>query len=119
VIQTVSPIDSESGFKYELNTILCKYGTGFIERLLALWPEKDKMDKVLEHFTVLHTLRDANTHEILLVLAMVFAVSESSNQGSTYHIYKENIYHTIPHLPVLQTLDKYLKAQTLKYESYV
>ena len=55
VIQTIGPIDSVSGgFKYEINTQLCGYGTGFIERLLQLWPDKAKMNKVLEHFTVLH-----------------------------------------------------------------
>ena len=55
VIQTIGPVDSVSGgFKYEINTQLCGYGTGFIERLLQLWPDKAKMNKVLEHFTVLH-----------------------------------------------------------------
>lgn len=112
----VRPIEpSTTSYKFEVNTPLCRYGTGFIERLLDLRPERAKMDKVLEHFTVLHvslpfsdifgprpilimifvdvefkTLRDANTNEILLVLALVFAVSDGSNdQGSTYHIYKE------------------------------
>jgi len=88
--EMVRPIEpSTTSYKFEVNTPLCRYGTGFIERLLDLRPERAKMDKVLEHFTVLHTLRDANTNEILLVLALVFAVSDGSNdQGSTYHIYK-------------------------------
>lgn len=89
--ETIGPIDSVSGgFKYEINTQLCGYGTGFIERLLQLWPDKAKMNKVLEHFTVLHVLRDAQSQETLLVMALVFAVSDGAgpDQRSTYNIYK-------------------------------
>ena len=51
----VRPIEpSTTSYKFEVNTPLCRYGTGFIERLLDLRPERAKMDKVLEHFTVLH-----------------------------------------------------------------
>jgi len=53
--ETITPIDSiGNSYKYEINTQLCGYGTGFIEKLLQLWPDKTNMNKVLENFTVLH-----------------------------------------------------------------
>lgn len=72
---------------YQVNSDLCDYGKGFIERLLSLSPDKMKMDLVLENFTVLYKVKDHKTNETLLVLALVFEVSKNT-QGSTYNIYK-------------------------------
>lgn len=72
---------------YRMNSDLCDYGKGFIERLLSLSPDKSKMDLVLENFTVLYKVKDQKSNETLLVLALVFEVSKNP-QGSTYNIYK-------------------------------
>jgi transcriptional enhancer factor len=87
-IQNASPhIGSQNRAVYRMNSDLCDYGKGFIEKLLLLSPDKTKMDLVLENFNVLYKVTDEKTQETLLVLALVFEVSKNS-QGSTYNIYK-------------------------------
>jgi len=72
---------------YRMNSSLCDYGKGFIEKLLLLSPDKAKMDLVLENFNVLYKVKDELTGELLLVLALVFEVSKNAS-GSSYNIYK-------------------------------
>ncbi|CAG5110996.1 Oidioi.mRNA.OKI2018_I69.chr2.g5337.t1.cds [Oikopleura dioica] len=74
---------------FELNWEFCEYGKGFIERLLQLSPNKDKMNVVLQHFAMLTYVNDSTTGEILIVLAQMFEVSRDEGHG-------QNVYHLIP-----------------------
>lgn len=79
----------ENGRTYfELNWEFCEYGKGFIERLLLLSPNKDKMNVVLQHFAMLTYVKDSTTGEILIVLAQMFEVSRTEGHG-------QNVYHLI------------------------
>lgn len=67
---------------------MCEFMIQFIKKLRQL-PGPAQMNSVLENFTVLQTIRNESTSEILLCLAYVFEIaSPGLNQGPRYHVYK-------------------------------
>ena len=50
-----------------MNSSLCDYGKGFIEKLLLLSPDKAKMDLVLENFNVLYVSVSKISHYAIRV----------------------------------------------------
>nr|AHJ60962.1 SD2 [Schmidtea mediterranea] len=86
-IEEQSPIleNGISIYRFE-NVPMCDYMRKFIIKLSSL-KEHSLMNSVLENFTILQTVTNAFTGEILLCIAFAMEVS-ISDQGSQYHIYK-------------------------------
>ncbi|KAF7492177.1 Transcriptional enhancer factor TEF-1 [Sarcoptes scabiei] len=73
-------------FVYRINrSQMCEYMINFIHKLKHL-PEKYMMNSVLENFTILQVITNADTQETLLCIAYVFEVSETA--GTQHHIYR-------------------------------
>ncbi|KAH7643534.1 TEA domain transcription factor 1 homolog scalloped [Dermatophagoides farinae] len=73
-------------YVYRINrSQMCEYMINFIHKLKHL-PEKYMMNSVLENFTILQVITNADTQETLLCIAYVFEVSETA--GTQHHIYR-------------------------------
>ena len=69
-----------------MNSDLCDYGIGFIQRLLSLSPDKNKMDLVLENFTVLYVSNTIYFQKNLFflkifVLKMLFFLENNGSEN--------------------------------------
>ncbi|CAF0979902.1 unnamed protein product [Adineta steineri] len=66
-----------------MNTTMCTFMTDFITKLKTGMYTRDKMNSVLEHLGVLQTVVAKDTNELLLCIAYIFEISESSSLNGT------------------------------------
>jgi len=72
-------------YRFE-NSPMCEYMIAFINKLRQL-PEKNLKNSVLENFSVIQSIKNHDTKELLLTLAYVFEVS-TSEHGAQHVIYR-------------------------------
>ena len=73
--QYEDPVAEGDSFVYYCNhSPMCEYMVHFIDKLRRL-DSPDKMNLVLENFSVLQVLTDANTNQLLMCTGFLFAVS--------------------------------------------
>ncbi len=92
--QVVEKVEIERGcyessgryvYRFE-NSPMCEYMVTFINKLKQL-PDKSLKNSVLENFSVLQSIKNHDTKEVLLTLAYVFEVS-TSEHGAQHVIYR-------------------------------
>ncbi|XP_003741468.1 transcriptional enhancer factor TEF-3-like [Galendromus occidentalis] len=87
-LQAVNPSLSKDSlhYTYTVRSTMSECVINFIERLRRL-PDKDRMDSVLENFTVLQVISKEFPRKTLLCMAYMFEVSRSVH-GSRHRIYR-------------------------------
>lgn len=81
------PVKENNGFAYYFNrSPMCDYMVRFIDKLKDL-QNTEKMNCVLENFSVLQQISNAETQELLFSIGFVFEVSTNDN-GAQHSMYK-------------------------------
>lgn len=90
--QVVEKIETLKGrlvnnrYVYNFNkSKMCEYMVNFILRLKLL-PERDMKNNVLENFSILHTVKNEKTEELLLCIAFIFSISQAGPQHVAYKL---------------------------------
>jgi len=65
------------------DTTMCTFMVDFIKKLKTGMFMREMMNAVLEHLGVLQTIVSKDTDELLLCIAYIFEISESSSLGGT------------------------------------
>jgi len=81
------PVKESSGYAYYFNrSPMCDYMVRFIDKLKEL-QNTEKMNCVLENFSVLQQITNAETQEMLFSIGFVFEVTSNDN-GAQHSMYK-------------------------------
>jgi len=97
--QVVEKIETLKGrlvnnrYVYNFNkSKMCEYMVNFILRLKLL-PEREMKNNVLENFSILHTVKNDKTGELLLCIAFIFSISQAGPQHVAYKLVGNDANH--------------------------